>query len=68
MGRQLETNGSNIHKEVISDDKTGHSGSNITSNITLFKIILLMWHIFNDERGDGGNLASYCNITHTKTI
>ena len=48
--------------------KTGHSGSNITSNITLFKMILLMWHIFNNERGDGGNLASYCNITHTKTI
>ena len=44
--------------------KADHSGS----NVTLFKIILLMWHIFNDERDDGGNLASYCNITYIKTI
>ena len=35
--------------------KAGHNGEELKSNITHSNTTLLMWHIFNEERGACGN-------------
>ena len=35
--------------------KAGHNGEELRSNITHSNTTLLMWHIFNEERGACGN-------------
>ena len=42
--------------------KASHSGSNLGSNLTHPKTILLMWQVFNEERGACGNIICYYNI------
>ena len=42
--------------------KASHSGSNLGSNLTYPKTILLMWQVFNEERCACGNIICYCNI------
>ena len=35
--------------------KAGHNGEELRSNITHSNTTLLMWHVFNEERGACGN-------------
>ena len=51
--RGSSTNWRRLPTNPIS--KAGHSGEELRSNITHSNTTLLMWHIFNEERGACGN-------------